>query len=131
MISVKIVTPQGKYSELEVKSIHLKSVAGEMTILSNHMPIFAALVPCRLAMVDSNDQRLEYALAQGFCHFEANKALILTDAIEGKGEIDLERAKKAYERARARLEKKDDATNLKRAQLALQRAINRINVYGG
>lgn len=131
MISVKIVTPQGKYKELQVKSIHLKSVEGEMTILSNHMPIFAALVPCRLVLTDDNDQRLEFAISGGFCHFEQNKSLILTDAIEGKGDIDLNRAKKAYERARARLEKRDDATNLKRAQLALQRAINRINVYGG
>lgn len=131
MISIKIVTPLGKYKELEVKSIHLKSVEGELTILPNHMPIFAALVPCRFVLTDANDEKLEFALAGGFCHFEKNKALVLTDAIEGKGEIDLERAQKAYERARARLDKKDDATNLKRAQLALQRAINRINVYGG
>ena len=34
-------------------------------------------------------------------------------------------------RARARIEKKDEVTNLKRAQLALERAVNRINVYGG
>ena len=66
-----------------------------------------------------------------FVHMENNKALILTDAIEGKGDIDLERAKKAYARARARIDKKDSATNLKRAQLALEKAINRINVYGG
>ena len=51
------------------------------------------------------------------------------DAIEGKGEIDLERAKKAYERARKRIEKKDSDTDMKRAQLALQRAIIRIHVY--
>ena len=62
-----------------------------------------------------------------FCHFEA---LLLTDAIEGKVEIDLERAKKAYERARARIDKKDTTTNMKRAELSLQRALNRISVHG-
>ena len=69
--------------------------------------------------------------AMGRRRREDNKAMILTDAIEGKTEIDLERAKRAYERARARIEKKDEVTNLKRAQLALERAVNRINVYGG
>ena len=131
MISLRIVTPHGKYTEFDVKSIHLRSVEGEMTLLTNHLPIFAALVPCRLGVVDQQDNRLEYALSGGFVHMENNKALILTDAIEGKGDIDLERAKKAYARARARIDKKDSATNLKRAQLALEKAINRINVYGG
>ena len=56
--------------------------------------------------------------------------MILADAIEGKKDIDLERAKKSMERAKERLEQKDSNTNLKRAQLSLERAINRIHVYG-
>ena len=59
-----------------------------------------------------------------------NEGMILADAIEGKKDIDLERAKKSMERAKERLEKKDSDTNLKRAQLSLERAINRIHVYG-
>lgn len=84
MISLKIVTPHGTYSEVDVKSISLRSVEGQMTLLTNHLPIFASLVPCKLALVDNNDQRHEYALSGGFCHLEDNKAMILTDAIEGK-----------------------------------------------
>ena len=34
------------------------------------------------------------------------------------------------ERAKELLENKDSNTNLKRAQLSLERAINRIHVYG-
>ncbi len=55
--------------------------------------------------------------------------MILTDAIEGKDDIDIERARQAYRRARERLDKKDVNTNMKRASLALARAINRISVY--
>ena len=44
---------------------------------------------------------------------------------------DIERAKQAAKRAQDRLDKKDPNTNMKRAQLALARAINRISVYGG
>lgn len=129
MISLRIVTPLGKYTQKDVQSIHVTSVNGEMTLLSNHMPIFAALAPCRLTLKDQNDQKLEYALAGGFLHLEDNKALILTDAIEGKGDIDIERAKRAYKRARERIDKKDSATNMKRSQLALVRAMNRIKVH--
>lgn len=62
--------------------------------------------------------------------FSQDRMLILADAIEGKGEIDLERAQAAYRRARERLDKKDSKTNLRRAELSLQRAINRIHVAG-
>ncbi|MCI7801789.1 MAG: ATP synthase F1 subunit epsilon [Floccifex porci] len=128
MIALRIVTPKGNYASLNVKSIHIKSVEGEMTILSNHIPIFASIVPCELVLECEDGNKNEYALSGGFFHFENNEALLLTDAIEGKGEIDLERAKKAYERARKRLEKKDSNTDMKRAELALQRAIIRIHV---
>lgn len=125
MIHIEIVTPSGLYLEKDVKSVHVKSVEGEMTILPNHMPIVASLVPCRLIL----NQDEIFAISGGFIHFSENKALLLTDAIEGKSEIDLERAKRAYKRARERLEKKDSNTNMKRAELSLARAINRIHVY--
>ena len=59
-----------------------------------------------------------------------NEMRILTDAIEGRAEIDIERAKRAKERAEKRLAKQDERTNIKRAEVALAKAINRINVYG-
>lgn len=50
MIAFKVVTPKGEYLKQEVKSIHVKTVVGETTILPNHMPIFASLVPCKLVL---------------------------------------------------------------------------------
>ena len=129
MISLRIITPQGQYTQKDVNSIHLTSVEGELTLLTNHVPIFLGLVPCRLVLKDTEDKKWEYAIVGGFCHLENNKAILLTDAIEGKGDIDLERAKRAYRRARERLEKKDSKTNMKRANLALVRAMNRIKIH--
>lgn len=129
MIVFKVVTPKGQYLKQEVKSIHVKTVIGETTILPNHIPIFASLVPCRMILKNTNDAEEIFAISGGFLQFDKNEGMILTDAIEGKKDIDLERAKKSMERAKERLEKKDSNTNLKRAQLSLERAINRIHVY--
>ena len=125
MIHIKVVTPRGIYLENDVASVHMKTVEGEMTLLPNHTPVFAALVACPL-LAGNNDI---YALAGGFLRFQNDDCLILTDAIEGKNEIDIERAKVAYQRARNRIDKKDTHTNMKRASLALSKAINRIHVY--
>lgn len=130
MISLKIVTPRGVYREQDVRSVHLRSSLGEFTILPGHMPIITDIVPCQLRVVDEGGQQLDFALSGGFMQFDKDQMLILADAIEGRGEIDLERAKAAYQRARERLDKKDSATNMRRAELSLQRAINRIHVHG-
>ena len=129
MIHIKIITPQGLYKESDVEAVHLRSVEGEMTILPHHTPLVAMLETCKLRLMNDGVYK-DYALAGGMLHFQDDQANILTDASEGQEEIDIERAHRSKERAEQRLAKKDSSTNIKRAQVALAKAINRINVYG-
>ena len=130
MIKLKIITPLGLYQEGEVEAVHVTTVDGETTILSNHMPIVAMLKTCKCTLSEHKEQK-DYALAGGLLQFADNEMRILTDAVEGREEIDIERAKRAKERAEARLKKQDSRTNIKRAEVALAKAINRIHVYNG
>ena len=57
-------------------------------------------------MKNENDEEEIFAISGGFLQFNKNEGMILADAIEGKKDIDLERAKKSMERAKERLEKK-------------------------
>ena len=87
------------------------------------------LETCKLQLME-NGQYKDYALAGGMLHLKDDQLNMLTDAIEGQEEIDIERAKRAKERAERRLQKKDSKTNIKRAEVALAKAINRIKVFG-
>lgn len=129
MIALKIITPLGLYKECEVEAVNVKTVEGERTILSHHVPLVAMLATCRCSLKE-NGVYQDYALAGGLLQMSNNEMRILTDAIEGIAEIDIERAKRAKERAEKRLAKQDERTNIKRAEVALAKAINRINVYG-
>lgn len=129
MIHIKIITPLGLYMEGDVEAIHVKTVEGETTLLPNHIPLVAMLETCKLQLREKGTYK-DYALAGGMLHLLDNNANILTDAIEGREEIDLERAKQAKERAERRLQKVDSTTNVRRAEVALTKAINRIHVYG-
>ena len=129
MIALKIITPLGVYKECEVEAVNVKTVEGERTILSHHVPLVAMLATCRCSLKE-NGVYQDYALAGGLLQMSNNEMRILTDAIEGRAEIDIERAKRAKERAEKRLAKQDERTNIKRAEVALAKAINRINVYG-
>ena len=63
-------------------------------------------------------------------YFHDNMATLLVDAIEAKDEINLDRALASKKRAEERLAQKDPNLDMKRAELSLKRAINRINVKG-
>ena len=102
MIKVKIITPLGLYKEGEVEAVHLRTVEGDITILPNHIPLVAMLETCKCSLKEKGDYH-DYAMAGGMMQFKDNEMRILTDAIEGREEIDIERAKRAKERAEARL----------------------------
>ena len=127
MIDVKIITPTGLYKECQVTQINARSIEGEFGLLSNHIPMVVMLAVSRLTLIDANGSK-DYAISGGMLHFANNVCRILTDTIEGEEEIDLERARKAMERAKKRLESKESDVNMRRAEIALQKAINRINV---
>ncbi len=129
MIHIKIITPLGLYMERDVEAVRVRSVEGEMTILPMHTPLVAMLETCKLQLME-NGQYQDYALAGGMLHLKDDQLNMLTDAIEGQSDIDIERAERAKQRAERRLQKKDSKTNIKRAEVALAKAINRIKVYG-
>ncbi len=126
-IHCRIITPRGVYKEFYTSIVNVDTVDGRRGILPNHMPLVTVLKIGKLS-TEEESGRQEYAVAGGVLYFRDNLAEILTDAIENKDEIDYERAEQARQRAQRRLESNDLNVDLKRAQIALQKALNRINM---
>lgn len=129
MIHCRIVTPHGVYKEMETPIINIETDEGQRGILPNHMPLVTMLKIGKME-TEEKGKRQEYAVAGGLFYFRENLAEILTDAIENKDEIDAERAARAKERAERRLKSDNPNFDLQRARIALQKAINRMNVKG-
>ena len=129
LIHCRIVTPHGVYKEMETPIINIETDEGQRGILPNHMPLVTMLKIGKME-TEEKGKRQEYAVAGGLFYFRENQAEILTDAIENKDEIDAERAARAKERAERRLKSDDPNFDLQRARIALQKAINRMNVKG-
>jgi F-type H+-transporting ATPase subunit epsilon len=70
------------------------------------------------------------AVTTGFAEVFKNKVSILVDAAERAPEIDVERARKAMERAKERLsrDRSDKEIDFVRAETALRRAVARLKV---
>lgn len=127
MIKVKFVTPDGLYKETESSIINCHSTDGWRGLLANHMPTVLMLEISRLELVE-NGVKTQYAISGGMLYYENSVATILVDSIENKDDIDVERACAAKKRAEERLASKDNNIDLKRAEISLARAINRISV---
>ncbi len=129
MIHCRIVTPKGVYKEMDASIINIETLDGQQGILPNHMPLVTMLKIGKMTTTEDN-VRQEYAIAGGLFYFADNKAQILTDAIENKDEIDVERAEAAKGRAERHLSSTDPNIDMRRAEIALQKALNRLSVKG-
>ncbi|REE91447.1 F-type H+-transporting ATPase subunit epsilon [Paenibacillus taihuensis] len=126
---LEIVTPERKAYAQDVNMIIVKGSEGELGILPNHIPM---VTPLKIAPVTIKKDRSEEVIAVngGFLEIRKDKVVILAESAELPGDIDVARAEAAKQRAEQRLNGKRDEYDQVRAELALQRALNRIVVAG-
>jgi len=131
-IKVNIVTPDGPVYDSEVEMVIARTATGEIGVLPGHIPTVAPLEIGAVRLNKDNGNADLVAVSGGFLEIRPDKVTILAQAAETATNIDIDRAKAAAERAQQRLQQaKQDEIDLKRAQLALNRAMNRINVFEG
>ena len=130
-VTVNIVTPDGPVYDSEVSMVIAKTVSGEIGVLAGHIPMVAPLAIGAVKLKKADGTTELASVSGGFIEVRPEKISILAPSAEVASSIDVARAKEALARAEGRLQKKQDNVDFKRAELALKRALNRINVYEG
>ncbi len=124
---VVIVTPDKTAFEGEAVSAVIPGLAGYIGIWANHAPLVAATVPGVVSLrADDAGSSQDLAVGTGFVEVSDNVVNLMVDTCEEAGEIDIERAKKALERARDRLQGMEKDLDRERARLAVSRAQARV-----
>ncbi|MDZ4723751.1 MAG: ATP synthase F1 subunit epsilon [candidate division Zixibacteria bacterium] len=132
MFRLSIVTPEKTFYDAEIKSLTVPGTEGYLGILSHHAPIISALKPGKIEFLDATDIAHVLAVSGGFLEVSNNVATILADSIENASEIDIERARRAYEISKARLltaGSGETELDLPSTRAAIERAANRIRIY--
>jgi len=126
-ILLEIVTPESKVYAKDIEMVVVEGIEGELGILPNHIPFVTPLriAPVR-AKIGGNTELI--AVHGGFMEVRKDKVVILAEAAELPEHIDVERARAARERAERRLSARSDEIDFRRAELALQKALNRLEV---
>lgn len=124
---LEIVTPNKSFFNEEVDMVVVRGIEGDLAILKGRAPIATPLKIGKVRIFQDESERTA-AVVDGYITVLDNKATIVTDAAEWPDEIDVERARKAKERAENRLKKKQSSIDDARATAALKRALNRLEV---
>ena len=126
---LEIVTPENVLVSQEVDMVVAPGSEGEFGVLPEHTHFLTGIVPGELRYDDGTSKEA-MAVTTGFAEVSDDKVSILVDAAEKAHDIDIERARRAMERAQARLkeERATEDIDFARAEFALGRAISRIMV---
>jgi F-type H+-transporting ATPase subunit epsilon len=126
-INLDIVTPEKRLVSLAVDEVVLPGTEGSMGVLPGHAPLLTGLDVGEL-MYRRGQVRHYLAVARGFAEVLGDRVTVLAEIAERAEEIDRARAERARDRALGRLRSRDTETDFKRAQVALEKAVIRIQV---
>jgi F-type H+-transporting ATPase subunit epsilon len=124
---LEVISPEGRVFESEVIHLRAPGLEGDFGILADHAPVMAALRIGKLHVDQSNDA-FDFAISGGYLEGHGNHIVLLAETCERKENIDVERARRARDRALKRLEEAAEGTDMERARSALMRALNRLRV---
>lgn len=129
-ITFELTTPERNVVTEEVDQITLPTREGEITVLPNHIPLVAVLVP-GMATLMKDGKESYLSVSGGFIEVQpGSRVVVLADTAERAEELDLEKIEEARVAAQRLLEEKRHAANVDFAEAAavLERELARLKV---
>ena len=125
-IHLEIVTANKQVFSGDVDSIIVPALTGYLGILPGHAPLLAELGIGEI-MFTTGDTMEDVFCSWGFVEVLSHRVVILAQTAELSSDIDLKRAEEARARAEKLLMSGDHGVDYAAAELAIMRAISRIN----
>ena len=125
-IHLEIVTPEKQLFSGAVDSVTVPSTIGYLGILPGHAPLLAELGIGEIGYKIGD--RTDYLFCSwGFVEVLPDRVVLLAQAAELASDIDIKRAEEAKIRAEKLLTSKNANIDFGQAEIALLRAISRLN----
>lgn len=127
MFKLQIITPDRIFYEEDVSMVELTTTQGDIGVYKNHIPMTYIVAPGIIKMHENNEVK-KAALMSGFLEILPDRITVLAEVVEWPDEIDINRAREAKVRAERRLQSGSENINLDRAEMALKRALVRLEL---
>lgn len=127
-ILLTIVTPEKTaLSARPVDFVAIPALEGEMGVLPGHAPMVVQIKEGVLRYVSAGETDA-FAVLSGFAEICGDRVLVLAEAAELAKEINEERARQAWRKAKDAMAMKGDQVDIDEAQAALKRAAVRLKL---
>jgi len=126
-IKLDIVTVEGVIYSEDVDVVVAPGVEGQLGILPHHTPLMTTLQVGELR-VRKGGEEFSLAISGGFLEVRPDRIIVLADAAERSGEIDIARAEEAKRRAQEQLSLHPSEVDVSLAEAALRRSLIRLKV---
>ena len=128
---LRIVTPDGLLYDGNAEEVIVRTTTGDLGLLAGHMNCVAPLGMGRATILIDGKKRYGACIG-GMITMMDGKATLLATTFEWADQIDLKRADRSEEKARAVLaDNKSTDTDIRLAQARLKRALIRKSVADG
>jgi F-type H+-transporting ATPase subunit epsilon len=129
-LTLDIVTPERRVLSVSCDEVRAPGALGGFGIRQNHEPFMTSLEPGRLTYVEGGREH-HYAVGGGFLQVADNRVIVLADTAEAADDIDVGRAKAAFQQSQERLLKLTEQDQNHAVEAArVRRAAARIQVAG-
>ncbi len=126
-LNVEILTPNKKVYSEEASSIRLPGFEGYFGVFPGHTPLLATLKIGEIKV--EKDSKTDYfAASGGVVEVLPGSISILVETSELAADIDKKRAAASKERAQKKIKEGRKQWDVKRAEVAFARAINRMRI---
>ena len=126
-----IITPDRILFDGQVQEVIARTTEGDVGILAGHIRYAALLKTSALTVKMENGDYRKAAVAAGVIKVSDDRTTVMSSAAEWAEEIDPDWAERSRQDALAKIDAaKDEPDRLERANLKLQRALNRLSVSG-
>ncbi len=130
-LELRIITPDGQLPPDRAAYVVLPAADGYIGILPRHISLVTVLKAGVITYRRRQDgERQRVAVGGGFAEVADNEVTVLADTAERPGEIDVDRARQALQRAESRLQEKPEGLDVVRARASLERAVARLRAAG-
>ena len=127
LFKLRVITPDGIFYEGEASMVEMNTSEGQIGVYKNHVPMTYIVAPGILSIHEAEETKLA-ALHKGFVEILQEQITVMAEAVEWPWEIDKNRAEEAKIRAERRLGESAGSCDRQRAELALRRALVRMEL---
>lgn len=127
LFELEIITPDRVFYQGQAFMVEFTAEDGDIGVYKNHIPLTTVIAPGILNIKEQQGEK-QAALHAGFAQIMPEKVTILAEVAEWPDEIDKNRAEEAKKRAEQRLNSHEAGIDVTRAEVALKKALVRLNI---